>query len=150
MKEPIRVYADTSVFGGVFDDRFAEASRTFFQRVQGGVYDLVISSIAADEVELAPTRVRELFERIRPFTRMTEITERALDQRTAYLKAGIVSSHQSTDALHVALATVSGCQVIASWNFRHVVHYEKIDKYNAVNRLHEYQEIAIHSPWEII
>ena len=30
---PIRVYADTSVFGGVFDEEFQVASRTFFEQV---------------------------------------------------------------------------------------------------------------------
>jgi hypothetical protein len=33
---PIRVYADTSVFGGVFDDLFAQPSRTFFDQVREG------------------------------------------------------------------------------------------------------------------
>jgi hypothetical protein len=31
---PIRVYADTSVFGGVFDEIFETASRAFFQLSQ--------------------------------------------------------------------------------------------------------------------
>jgi hypothetical protein len=30
----IRVYADTSVFGGVFDDEFREESLTFFELVR--------------------------------------------------------------------------------------------------------------------
>lgn len=29
-KRPIKVYADTSVYGGVFDEEFAEASQAFF------------------------------------------------------------------------------------------------------------------------
>lgn len=29
MKRAIRVYADTSVFGGVYDDEYAKASRLF-------------------------------------------------------------------------------------------------------------------------
>ena len=28
--ETIRIYADTSVFGGVFDEEFEEASKAFF------------------------------------------------------------------------------------------------------------------------
>ena len=31
---PIRVYADTSVYGGVFDEEFAKPSRAFFDLVQ--------------------------------------------------------------------------------------------------------------------
>ena len=39
----IRVYADTSVYGGVFDEEFAEASRTFFEQVRGGRFRLILS-----------------------------------------------------------------------------------------------------------
>ncbi len=32
----LRVYADTSVFGGILDPEYAEASRTFFDQVRSG------------------------------------------------------------------------------------------------------------------
>ena len=35
----------------------------------------------------------------------------------AYLTAGIVTTKWATDALHVAVATVAGCELIVSWNF---------------------------------
>jgi hypothetical protein len=50
----------------------------------------------------------------------------------------------------VALATVSECSLIVSWNFRHIVHFEKIPMYNAVSTLHGYKEIDIFSPLEVI
>ena len=34
--QPIRVYADTSVCGGVFDDEFATPSRAFFEQIDFG------------------------------------------------------------------------------------------------------------------
>ncbi len=42
MKTP-RIYCDTSVFGGVYDDLFFEASRRFFELVREGSLILVIS-----------------------------------------------------------------------------------------------------------
>ncbi len=48
------VYADTSVFCGVFDDGFDEASRAFFQQVKEGHFQLVISPIVQNEIEKAP------------------------------------------------------------------------------------------------
>jgi len=50
----------------------------------------------------------------------------------------------------VALATVAGCDLIVNWNFRHIVHFERIPLYNAVNSLRGYGRIDIHSPWEVI
>jgi len=54
------------------------------------------------------------------------------------------------DALHVALASISGCDGIVSWNFKHIVHYQKIPRFNAVNVLQGYKEIMIYSPLEVI
>jgi hypothetical protein len=42
-----------------------------------------------------------------------------------------------------------GVDIVASWNFKHIVRYEKIVKFNAVNLELGYHQIAIHSPREI-
>ena len=52
--------------------------------------------------------------------------------------------------MHVAVATVANCDVIVSWNFKHIVHYQKIPLFNAVNVLEGYNSIWIHSPQEVI
>ena len=44
-KRQIRVYADTSVYGGVFDEEFAEASQAFFDLVRNEVYTLGVSEV---------------------------------------------------------------------------------------------------------
>ena len=36
-----------------------------------------------------------------------------------------------------------------SWNFKHIVHYEKIRSFNAVNLEKGYKPIEIHSPREV-
>jgi hypothetical protein len=84
------------------------------------------------------------------FAEVADITESALDLRDAYLQAKIVKAKYSDDALHVALATVAECALIVSWNFQHIVHFQKIPLYNAMNTLKGYQQIAIYSPREVI
>lgn len=46
IKQGLRVYADTSVFGGVFDQEFEIASRVFFEQVKQGLFRLVTSPYA--------------------------------------------------------------------------------------------------------
>ena len=58
MKTPLRVYADTSVFGGCFDKEFDAASLRFFEQVRDGTFLLVISDVTLDELRLAPESVR--------------------------------------------------------------------------------------------
>jgi predicted nucleic acid-binding protein len=145
-----RVYADTSVFGGVFDPEFARPSRLFFAAVEQQRLVLVTSGLVDEELMLAPREVRACFARFQPLAEVVEVSEEALFLRRAYLKAGIVNRKSAADALHVALATANACPVLVSWNCRHIVHFRKIPQYNAVNRLHGYSEVAIHTPLEIV
>lgn len=147
---PLRVYADTSVFGGVFDEKFAASSQAFFRQVQVGRFQLVLSALVRYEIDSAPVQVRQLFEEVVTTSDVPDILEEAILLRDAYLQEGIVGRASVADALHVAHATVSQCKVIVSWNFRHIVHYEKIQQYNSVNARAGYPAIAIHTPQEVI
>jgi len=53
------------------------------------------------------------------------------------------------DAVHVATATSAGADLVLSWNFKHIVNYDRIHKYNAINLLNGYQQIEIRSPLEM-
>ncbi len=146
----IRAYADTSVFGGVFDEEFREASRAFFAQVRAGRFGLVTSALVQEEVASAPPKIRRLFDQMLGFAEVTAVDEEAVQLQTAYLEAGIVAHRWAADALHVALATVSGATVVVSWNFAHIVHFDKIPLYNGVNAAAGYRAVAIYSPREVI
>lgn len=149
-REPIRVYADTSVFGGVFDEEFSEASQRFFRQVLEGDFRLALSPLVQDELAGAPEQVQRFLDEITGGADIVRITAEATRLQAAYLSASILTDKSSDDALHVAIATVSECSIIVSWNFKHIVHFDKIPLYNAVNRQNGFPEIAIYSPREVI
>lgn len=122
--EPIRVYADTSVYGGVFDDIFSEASRTFFDQVEAGRFLLVISALVEAEIEPAPMEVRTFFERVRRRSKIVEPGAAAFRLRNAYLTANIVSEQYRDDALHVP-NEANGFESIAIHSPREVIEYEE-------------------------
>jgi predicted nucleic acid-binding protein len=150
MRVAIRVYADTSVYGGVFDQGIDAASRKFFDQVESGFFELVTSSVVADELASAPENVRNQFESFLPKAVLVPVEKKDLDLQAAYLKAGVVSGKWSADALHVALASTNRCKVIVSWNFRHIVHFDKIPLYNAVNLINGFDSLSINTPAEVI
>lgn len=145
-----RVYADTSVFGGVYDDEFDTPSQTFFDQVRSGRFSLVISAVVQDEIEMAPENVKTFFDEMLELAEIIDVSEEAITLQEAYIHANIVSSKYAADALHVALATVAGCTLIVSWNFKHIVHFQKIPLYNAVNIIKGYPQLTIVSPLEVI
>jgi hypothetical protein len=51
--------------------------------------------------------------------------------------------------MHIALSSVHGVDILVSWNFRHIVHFEKIVKFNAVNLEYGYRQLMILSPREV-
>jgi hypothetical protein len=147
---PLRVYLDTCVFGGAFDQEFSSATHAFFAQVRSGRFLLVVSALVQDEVELAPLPVRELLDEMLQYGEIVYPTAEAVQLQTAYLGAGILTPKWADDALHVAMATVTLCDIIVSWNFRHIVHFQKVPRYNAVNTLNGYGMIAINTPAEVL
>ncbi|MDE0158195.1 MAG: type II toxin-antitoxin system VapC family toxin [Gammaproteobacteria bacterium] len=146
----MKIYADTSVFGGVFDQEFSEPSKQFFDEIDAGRFILVTSAVVAAEIEPAPDKIRSFFAGYTEAATIVDVSGEALELRLNYIKSGVVTEASLDDALHVAVATVSGCDLIVSWNFRHIVHFQKIPKYNAVNRLNGHNHIGIYSPLEVI
>ncbi|MCR4315659.1 MAG: hypothetical protein NUW37_04835 [Planctomycetes bacterium] len=148
--QQILVYADTSVYGGVFDDEFDGPSLTFFGQVREGRFRLCISPVVEEEIAFAPGKIREFFAKTSAGALEPADVDDAVLLQKAYLKAGILTRKSSNDALHVAFATVMRCPLLVSWNFKHIVHYGKIEQFNAVNVIEGYGKIGIHSPSEVI
>jgi hypothetical protein len=60
MKTP-RVYIDTSVIGGCFDEEFRVWSVAFFRDIQKGLFEPLLSSGIAEEIAPAPLKVRRQY-----------------------------------------------------------------------------------------
>jgi predicted nucleic acid-binding protein len=59
----MRIYADTSVFGGLFDPEFAQPSQALFDEIESGRFVLVTSALVEAEIEPAPEAIRAAFAR---------------------------------------------------------------------------------------
>lgn len=103
-----RVYADTSVFGGPFDDEFAGPSIAFFEQVRSGRFELVTSGLVRAEIAEAPSEVKDLFMEFLAAAQIVEPSIEAHLLQRAYLEAGIVTPRSADDALHVAMRRLPG------------------------------------------
>ena len=79
----IRIYADSSVFGGAFDDNFEWASNRFFELVKAGRFRLVVSTIVGDEISRAPRNVRELLSDFAAADEFIRVSKPASDLQAA-------------------------------------------------------------------
>jgi hypothetical protein len=63
---------------------------------------------------------------------------------------GALTNKSYNDALHIALATINNADVLASWNFKHIVNINRIRLYNSINLKLGYKMIEIRTPREIL
>ncbi|HQP97041.1 MAG TPA: PIN domain-containing protein [bacterium] len=145
----LRIYVDTSVFGGCFDPEFAEWSNALMDDFRSGRFALVVSDVTAGEVEMAPQSVREIFSALHEFADNLVVTDEALNLLRAYEAHRILGPRFRNDMLHIAIATVAEVDVVVSWNFRHIVRLDKIQLFNGVNLEFGYKPLAIYSPREV-
>ena len=147
----LRIYTDTSVFGGCFDEEFAQESKAFFEEIRAGKFVLVISATGLGELEKAPDCVQKVLSELPPERlEVIDFCDEIALLRDAYLKAGIVGPESKADAEHIAAASVANVDFVVSWNFKHIVHYEKISGYQAVNLMNGYKQVRIYSPKEVV
>lgn len=148
--KPLRVYADTSVFGGCFDAEFAIESERFFDLVRAGRVKILVSEVVVRELANAPVRVRELLRSLpADSVEQVRLTRDVIDLRDAYLAAGILDPQSTDDATHVAAATVARADAVVPWNFKHLVRIDKMRAYNQVNLQTGFGLLSIVSPQEV-
>jgi len=147
----IKVYADTSVFGGCFDAEFEEWSNKLMEEFKSGLKVVVISDLTLRELEEAPPNVRGLVEEIpEEHKEYVILNDEAGELARHYIDDGVVSEKYLVDAQHIAIATVNRVDVLVSWNFRHIVNLTRIRLYNSVNLKNGYPLLEIRNPREVL
>jgi hypothetical protein len=144
-----RVYIDTSVVGGYFDEEFTEITKKFFERVFAEDFLIFFSEISETELSLAPDYVIDLKSKIpKDCYRYLELDSESKYLAQVYIDEKILGIASYNDAYHIALATVNRLDVLVSWNFKHIVNFDKIKLFNSVNLRLGYPTIDIRSPLE--
>jgi predicted nucleic acid-binding protein len=144
-----RVYIDTSVFGGYFDDEFSAHTIPLFNRLKNNEFTLLFSTVTQDELENAPEKVKNFVKNIRVInTEFLDLTDEAVSLATEYISEKVVGQTSFADCLHIALATISRADFLISWNFKHIVNVQRIRGYNSINIKNGYKQLEIRSPRE--
>ncbi len=145
-----RIYLDTSVIGGCFDKEFRVWSNGLFRDFEKGLFKAVISELVSDEIELAPNIIKEKYAELIGFEpEIIEVTKEALELLSKYQERNILGVKFRNDMLHISIATIAEVDILTSWNFKHIVHFDKIRAFNSVNLENGYKQLEIFSPREV-
>jgi hypothetical protein len=147
----LRVYIDTSVIGGCYDQEFSLWSEKLFNEFKKGNYVAVLSDITLLELEMAREEIRDLINTIPDSSKeFLNYDDEVESLANYYVQNGAVPAKFYEDALHIAIATINNVDVLVSWNFKHIVNLNRIRLYNSVNMKYGYKVIEIRNPREII
>jgi hypothetical protein len=78
------------------------------------------------------------------------LTQESIDLANRYIAEKVVGGASIDDCYHIAIATIAKVDVLASWNFKHIVNLDRIKGYNGVNLKMGYSMIEIRNPKDLI
>jgi len=146
-----RIYTDTSVIGGCFDMEFDEYSLELMNEFKSDTKTLVISDLTLKEIASAPMKVQAILDGISETNiEYLELDDEARFLSQKYIDEKVISEKYLVDSQHIAIATINRCDVLVSWNFKHIVNLRRINLYNSTNLKYGYPIIEIRSPREVI
>ncbi len=146
----MKIYIDTSVVGGFYDAEFEEATKLLFKKVERGEITLIVSDLLRAELSLGPLHVRHHLDKYSgKQIQHVELTDKASELAEQYMTEKVVGRTSKADCQHIAIATISGADALASWNFKHIVNLKRIIGYNSVNLKMGYSSIEIRTPKEL-
>ena len=152
------LYLDTSIISFALSEDISDDNRNvtlkLIEEINKGRYEGFISDVVIRE--LGSTRDAVKRKKLLELVDSMELNEvLAVDEEIdgvadKYIEEGIIPTVYRDDALHIALTSVEGLDILVSWNFRHLVKHKTRIEVAGVNTLLGYKAIDICTPWEVI
>jgi len=154
----LKIYLDTSIINfALADDVSREAvdvTRKLCEGIKQGKYDGFISEVVIREImnTSSATRRKQLLEYVNQleFEEPLEVTDEITSLADKYISEKIIPEAHKDDALHVAIATVNSMDILASWNFEHLVKHKTRTGVFGINALLGYKNIDLCTPKEVV
>ena len=147
----LKIYLDTSVISHIdapdTPEKMCDTIR-FWEDIKDGRYDIFISDLTIAELFDCPEPKRTKMLSWLQDIEYIEISEdaRAAKLSLQYLEIGGLPPKSKNDAIHIAIASVNDCDIILSWNFKHIVNIRAMTAVENVNMEMRYKKLRILSP----
>ncbi|MDR3198955.1 MAG: hypothetical protein LBU34_13905 [Planctomycetaceae bacterium] len=148
-----KIYLDTSVISMLDNSLRGIVTQEFFEFATQSGCEYAISGAVKAEIDniAANTKKEEISQFIETLNCVFLPNSKEAQQLAwSYVKDGILTENHIVDLTHVAFATVFGCDMIVSWNRKHIAKPIKIQKINTCNLKNNYNMIAIYTPQEFL
>lgn len=117
-----------------------------------GKYEIVISDLVLAEIneckEPKKSILKEYLAQIN-YERV-HIIEESEEIANEIIEEGILNSKSFDDCLHIASAILNDCNIIISWNFKHMVNVDTINGVRKITFARRYNNIDIYAPYVLL
>lgn len=151
----LRLYLDTSTISHLEQDDVPERmeqTRKVWKILQKGKYEIIISDLVLAEINECkePKRsvLKEYLAQIN-YERV-EITKETEEIANEIISEGILKPKSFDDCLHIAAAILNDCNIIISWNFKHMVNVDTINGVRKITFAKRYNNIDIYAPYVLL
>jgi len=147
----LKLYLDTSVLSHLYADDTPEKmldTNRLWQDLINDEYDIFISPAVTEELdECGEPKRSQIHQKLREIKfQLLAKTNDVSQLANEYINHGVLKKSSFDDCIHIAFAVVYDCDVIISWNFKHLVNFRTINKVKIVNAINQYREISIITP----
>lgn len=123
-------------------------THTLWDRIIAGDFDVVVSDVTIGELEACTSKKRDtLFRYLAQIPHEAiAVDDRTIEIASRFIDLGVLRQKSFDDCQHIAAAIVSGCDVIVSWNFKHIVNHKTMMGVKAITALEGYDDVLIYTP----
>ncbi len=150
-----KVYLDTSVVSYLYQvDALEKMQNTLdlWELFKNKVYEVYISDIVIREISgCNEEKLKILLDYLDQIDyNIIETDEDTVELAGKFIDFGILKQKSFDDCQHIAAAILAGCDIITSWNFKHIVNVKTVRGVKVITTLEGYKDLLIYPPSVLI
>ena len=151
----LKVYLDTSVVSYLYQTNAPEKMQNtldLWELFKNKVYEVYISDIVVREISgCNEEKLKILLDYLEQIDyNIIETDEDTVELAEKFIDFGILKQKSFDDCQHIAAAILAGCDIITSWNFKHIVNVKTVRGVKVITALEGYKDLLIYPPSVLI
>ena len=146
-----KIYLDTSVISYLYQEDAPEKMRDtlkLWEIFKKQKYEVYISDIVLNEIyECNEEKLKILLNYLNQVDYIVVRTdEDTIELAEKFIDFGILKQKSFDDCQHIAAAILAGCDIVTSWNFKHIVNVKTVRGVKTITTLEGYKDLLIYPP----
>ena len=147
----LKIYLDTSVISHLVAPDTPDKMKdtlALWEEIKAGEYQAVISEVTTRELmKCVEPKLSIMADYLNEANfEVLTIDSEIDDLAHEIIRRGILMPKSIDDCTHIAAAIINNCDIVVSWNFKHLVNIKTINGVRAITVSNHYKQIDIYTP----